>query len=153
MWPLIIACLVSAFWVSFLMTGLMRWIAPRVGLIDKPAARKVHVVPTPLGGGIGIWCGVVLPLLAAQILIGMWNQNPPSWLPLELRQHLEGAESRTSELWWIIAAATVLAMTGLMDDLLPLSWKLRILIQFGVSIAVVASGVRATVFVSNPCVG
>ena len=153
MWPLIIACLASAFWVSFLTTGLMRWIAPRVGLIDKPAARKVHVVPTPLGGGIGIWCGVVLPLVAAQVLIWIWSQNPPDWLPLELKEHLPGAEFRKKELWGIITAATVLAITGLMDDLRPLSWKLRIVLQFGVSIAVVLSGVRATVFQNYPWIG
>ena len=153
MWPLIITCLVSAFWVSFLMTALMRWVAPRLGLIDQPAARKVHVVPTPLGGGIGIWCGVVVPLVAAQFLISIWGKNPPDWLPLELSQHLAGAAYRSSELWGIITAATLLAVTGLIDDFRPLSWKLRIALQFGVSIAVVLSGVQATIFLSNPWIG
>ncbi len=153
MWLFIAGCLISAFWMSFLATGLMRLIAPRIGLIDKPAARKVHVVPTPLGGGIGIWCGVVLPLLVAQILIWIWRKNPPEWLPLELTQHLAGANFRARELWGIIAAATVLSITGLVDDFRPLSWRLRIALQFGVSIAVVLSGVRATVFVSNPWIG
>ena len=153
MWPLIIGCLASSFWVSFLMTFLMRWLAPRVGLIDKPAARKVHVIPTPLGGGVGIWCGVVLPLIAAQLLVLIWRQNPPDWLPLELRQQLEGAAYRGRELWGIIVAATILAITGLIDDLRPLSWKFRIFLQFGVSIAVVVSGVRATVFLANPWIG
>ena len=153
MWPLIIGCLVSSFWVSFLMTFLMRWLAPRVGLIDKPAARKVHVIPTPLGGGVGIWCGVVFPLIAAQLLVLIWRQNPPDWLPLELSQQLAGAAYRARELWGIIVAATILAITGLMDDLRPLSWKFRIFLQFGVSIAVVISGVRATVFLANPWIG
>ncbi len=153
MWPFIAGCLVSAFLVSFLVTGLMRWVAPQIGLIDKPAARKVHLVPTPLGGGVGIWCGVVLPLVAAQVLILLWRTHPPAWLPLELSQHLAGAAFRARELWGIIAAASVLAITGLVDDLRPLSWKLRIALQFGVSIAVVLSGVRATVFVSVPWVG
>ena len=153
MWPLIAGCLISAFWVSFLLTGLMRWVAPRMGLIDKPAARKVHVVPTPLGGGIGIWCGVVLPLVVAQIMIQFWMKSPPSWMPLELKEHLAGAVFRSRELWGIIVAASILAVTGLVDDLRPLSWKLRIAIQFGVSIAVVLAGVRATLFVSDPWIG
>lgn len=153
MWLLIVVCLLSAFWTSFLMTGVMRIVAPRVGLIDKPAARKVHVVPTPLGGGIGIWCGVVLPLLAAQILILWWRKNPPEWLPLELSQHLAGATYRARELWGIIAAATVLSITGLIDDFRPLSWKLRIGLQFAIATAVVLSGVRATIFVNSPWVG
>ena len=153
MWPLIAGCLISAFWVSFLATGLMRLISPRVGLIDKPAARKVHVVPTPLGGGVGIWCGVVIPLAVAQTLILIWSKSPPTWMPLELAEHISGALYRSRELWGIIVAASILAVTGLVDDLRPLSWKLRIAIQFVVSIAVVLAGVRATVFVSNPWIG
>ena len=135
------------------MTGLMRLISPRIGLIDKPGARKVHLIPTPLGGGIGIWCGVVLPLVAAQILIFLWGKSPPEWLPLELAQHLAGATYRARELWAIIAAATVLSVTGLVDDFRPLSWKFRMGLQFGVSILVVLMGVRATVFVNSPLIG
>ena len=153
MWLLMTGCLLSAFLTSLLATALMRRLAPSVGLIDKPAARKVHLVPTPLGGGIGIWCGVVLPLAAAQLLIWVWQQSPPNWLPEEVTRHLAGAKYRTGELWGILAAATILAVTGLVDDFRPLSWKWRLFLQFGVSIAVVASGVRATVFVSNPWVG
>ena len=135
------------------MTGVMRLVAPRIGLIDKPAARKVHLVPTPLGGGIGIWCGVVFPLAIAQILVFLWRKSPPEWLPIELAQHLAGATFRARELWGIIAAATVLSATGLFDDFRPLSWKFRIGLQFGVSMAVVISGVRATIFVESPLLG
>jgi UDP-GlcNAc:undecaprenyl-phosphate GlcNAc-1-phosphate transferase len=153
MWLLISGCLCSAFVTSLLATWLMRQVAPRLGLIDKPGARKVHLTPTPLGGGVGIWCGVVLPLAVAQGLVLLWHKSPPAWLPAEMAQHLNGVIYRSNELWGIIAAATVLAITGLVDDFRPLSWKLRLLLQFGVSIAVVASGVRATVFLSNPWVG
>ena len=153
MWPLIAGCLISAFAVSYLMTWLMRWIAPRIGLIDKPASRKVHVVPTPMGGGIGIWFGVVIPLVVAQILIQFWQTAPPTWLPLELAEHLRGAAYRSTELWGIVAAATILAVTGLIDDFRPLSWKLRMSLQVAVSAAVVMSGVRASIFISYPWIG
>lgn len=153
MWLLTAGCLTSAFITSLLATLVMRWVAPRIGLIDQPAARKVHLVPTPLGGGAGIWCGVVFPLAAAQSLIWFWQQNPPEWLPGELARHLAGAMYRSGELWGIVGAATLLAVTGLADDFRPLSWKLRLLLQFGVSIAIVASGVRATLFVTNPWPG
>lgn len=153
MWLFIAGCLLSAFWVSFIATGLMRFVSPRIGLIDKPAARKVHLVPTPLGGGVGIWLGVVIPLVAVQLLIWAWRKAPPEWLPLELSQHLAGANLRARELWGIIAAASLLAVTGLIDDFRPLSWRLRMGLQFGVSIAIVLSGVRATIFVGNPLIG
>lgn len=153
MWVLVACCLGSAFVTSLVATYLMRQVAPRIGLIDKPAARKVHLVPTPLGGGIGIWCGVVLPLVAAQVMIYQWKQSPPDWMPAELTKHLAGSLYRARELWGVIAAATILALTGLVDDFRPLPWKLRLALQLGVSAAVVAAGVRATVFISNPWVG
>ena len=153
MWFFLLGCLLPAFWVSFLTTGLMRVIAPRVGLIDKPAARKVHLAPTPLGGGVGIWAGVVLPLAVAQVLVLIWRQNPPVWLPLELQEHLAGAASRSTELWGVLGAATLLAIMGLVDDFRPLPWKPRMAVQLAVSAAVVFSGVRATIFVNNPWVG
>ena len=153
MWILVACCLGSAFITSLVTTFLVRRLAPRFGLIDKPAARKVHTVPTPLGGGIGIWCGVVFPLAAAQILVLRWNQSPPDWLPAELARHLAGSIYRSRELWGVIGAATVLAITGLIDDFRPLPWKLRLFLQFGFSTAVVAAGVRATVFMHNPWVG
>lgn len=150
---LIAGCLLPALITSLAMTGLIRWLAPRWGLIDKPSARKVHQVPTPLGGGIGIWCGVMLPLVAVQICISVWSQSPPSWLPADLAPHLAGAVSRSRELWLVMGASTVLAATGLMDDFRPLSWRLRLALQFGISALIVAAGVRATVFSSNPWFG
>ena len=57
------------------------------------------------------------------------------------------------ELWGVVGAATVLAITGLLDDFRPLSWKLRLFLQFSVSTCVVVCGVRATVFASNPWFG
>ena len=64
----VLACVVPAFLVSVVTTGAMRVLSPKIGLIDQPAARKVHKAPTALGGGIGIWMGVVLPLALVQIV-------------------------------------------------------------------------------------
>ncbi len=150
---MILGCLLPAFWVSFLATGAVRWIAPLVGLIDRPSARKVHVIPTPLGGGVGIWCGVVIPLGIAQLLIVFLPNQVASWLPPSLTQHVAGAVWRSSELWIILGGGTVLAVAGLLDDFRPLPWIPRLLLQFGVSAAVVWSGVRASLFLADPWVG
>ena len=61
--------------------------APRWGLIDKPAARKVHVTPTPLGGGVAIWLAVVLPFAVGQVLLWLVASGAVSrqWLSAEAR--------------------------------------------------------------------
>ena len=47
-------------------TPLMRYIAPYLGVIDQPSARKVHVEPTPRLGGMAIFVAVMLALLFLQ---------------------------------------------------------------------------------------
>src|SRR5262245_9438410 len=114
-----LACALPAFCVSLLVTAAMRRIAPKLGLIDQPAARKVHAVPTPLGGGIGIVCGFVLPLLAADLTI-RWcvaQSTLPVWLPVDWHVHLPGVLQRTGQLWAIVATGLVLSVMGLIDDL------------------------------------
>ena len=44
--------------VTYLLTGLVRRLAIRVGAIANPRARDVHVAPIPRMGGIGIFLGV-----------------------------------------------------------------------------------------------
>lgn len=151
-------CVLSAFWISFLGSFVVRGLAPRWGLIDRPAARKFHKEPTPLGGGLAIWCGVVLPLAMAQGVVWWLQQASPegatsTWLPVMLREHLAGALYKAPQLWSILAAGTVLAGMGLIDDFRPLPWQPRLLVQLACGAFVVASGVRATFFLENFWVG
>jgi len=89
--------------ISWLLTALLiRW-APRLGLVDYPSDRKVHVQPTPRGGGLAIFAAVLavsfqLSVLSSQTLL-----------------------------------ATVILLLGLLDDLRPLPWPIRLIVQFAVS--------------------
>ena len=112
MFFLIAACFGSAFVVSIVTTRLMRTLSPRWGLIDQPAARKVHVTPTPLGGGIGIWAGVVVPIAMAQAVVYWLSglEQLPEWLPEEILPHLGGVTFRSAKLWGILGAGTILSV-------------------------------------------
>ena len=68
MLQLLIAAFVVAGLVSCCVTPIVRRFAPALGLIDLPGHRKVHVTPTPRGGGIAIFLGAVVPLLATCML-------------------------------------------------------------------------------------
>jgi UDP-GlcNAc:undecaprenyl-phosphate GlcNAc-1-phosphate transferase len=149
------ACLVPAFVISFAVTGLMRRLAPRWGLIDRPADRKMHRLPTALGGGIGIWLGIVVPLAAAQIAaFGLTRASSPlEWLPADVVVHLHGVLDRAGQMWSILAAATILAAMGLIDDIRDLPWLPRLLVQLAVACGLAAAGVRATIFLPIPWLG
>jgi Fuc2NAc and GlcNAc transferase len=60
--------LTAAIVVSALLTGLLRWYAPRAGLIDRPNSRSSHSLPTPRGGGLAI---VVTSLVAMAVLLSL----------------------------------------------------------------------------------
>jgi UDP-GlcNAc:undecaprenyl-phosphate GlcNAc-1-phosphate transferase len=151
----LIACLLPSFLVALLATGAMRRLAPRWGLIDQPAARKFHVKPTPLGGGVGIWLGVVLPIAAAQLAAFVMTRHEGlrGLIPAEVAVHLDGVLYRSGQMWAILLGGTVLACMGLMDDLKNLPWQPRLGVQACVAAGLAAYGVRATVFAPQPWIG
>ncbi len=145
--------LLTAWIVGF----VVRWFAPRMGLVDHPGDRKVHKAATPLGGGLAIWLGVLTPFAMGTFLIwriksqGGAGQGVP-WLarlPLELSRHIDGAWETSDSLWIILGAATVMMLVGLADDAWNLGWIARLAVQFGVAAFCVGwQGWRATAFIN-----
>lgn len=148
---LITGAIIPSMVVSWLAMHVLRRKAESFGLVDRPAGHKAHQQPTPAGGGIGIWLGVVVPLALGQCLL-WWTatSSPPSFLPEIAVQHLGGLGKQSSKLWLLVAAATVLMLLGLADDRRGLDWKLRLSIQTAVAAVVVAAGWRLSLFVDLP---
>lgn len=148
--------LLPSFGVAWSATFLVRHWAPRVGLIDRPGARKVHQIPTPLGGGIAIALGVLVPFAVGQVFLlqpsvaELWGGFPAFVVP-----HLEGLAARSGGLWTLLGGALVLMVVGLVDDLRGLDWRLRLGIQFLVAGVCVVSqgGLRLTAFIELPYLG
>ncbi|HND53738.1 MAG TPA: MraY family glycosyltransferase [Pirellulaceae bacterium] len=144
--PLVLACL-----ATFV---IRRW-APRWGLVDQPAARKVHTTPTPLGGGLGIWFGVVTTFGLGQLALAIVAFQPglAEWVPEAVRPHLAGLQAKSGGLWGLLAGGTVLVFLGLTDDKRGLPWQLRLVVQFAVAAGCVAwLGLRLTAFIGIPAI-
>ncbi|HVJ82860.1 MAG TPA: MraY family glycosyltransferase [Planctomycetia bacterium] len=109
--------------------------APRVGLIDRPAARKLHLAPMPMGGGVAIYLTVMAAMLGA--VAGAWlTLKVPALgalIPESLAKYVPGVLSKASELGWIALAGTVQMLLGLVDDRRPggLDYKLRLAVEVG----------------------
>lgn len=148
----VLGSFLPAFLVSVLATALIRRIAPRLGLMDHPAARKVHQRATPLGGGIAIWFGVVSTLSALGLLAMALNRGwvPRSWVPELVLTHLSGALTRTGRLTTILTAATLLMVMGLLDDLRTIGWLPRLLVQALLAAGIASSGVQLSLFIAYP---
>jgi UDP-GlcNAc:undecaprenyl-phosphate GlcNAc-1-phosphate transferase len=146
--------------IAWLGGYVVRSWAPRVGLVDHPGRRKTHSAPTPLGGGIAIWLGVVLPLAVGSIITACAGSTlplPQGWSTGALRPladfvepHLAGLREQLPRLWLMLGAGTLLLLLGLADDFRGLDWRARLGVEVLVALLMVWQGWKLTVFLRLP---
>ena len=116
------------FLFAFLGTGaltpLMVWIGHRWNLVDIPADRKIHVVPTPRLGGIALYAGFIGSLLLNSIV--------PDWMVA------------------VLVAGSLLLIIGVLDDIRELPAWAKLLGQLLAAGIVTASGKVLTLFPPGP---
>lgn len=122
-----------SFLIAVLATAFMKSFAPRIGFVDKPGHRKIHANPKPLGGGVAIFWGIALPMLA--VLIGAWLIHLPDDSPYA--PYLGGVQKQTPMGLAILGALLVMHLMGLWDDRRGLGPYLKLLIQLAVVTALV----------------
>ena len=66
--PILIASI-----TTFVAISLLRPFAISIDLVDKPNGRKLHTGSVPLIGGIAMYIGVIVSILAAQIDLNKYN--------------------------------------------------------------------------------
>jgi UDP-N-acetylmuramyl pentapeptide phosphotransferase/UDP-N-acetylglucosamine-1-phosphate transferase len=98
-----------AFGVAFVLTPVLRDWAKRRGLLDVPNDASSHTVPTPRNGGFAILAGI---LAGSSILL-----TTSDWKTIAL-----------------IAAAALLPVT---DEVMPISRKVRLVLQVCIAIGIV----------------
>ena len=59
-----IAAFAGSFLFTFVLTPIVREVNRRLGMVDKPDARRINKIPVPRGGGLAIVAGVLLPYAA-----------------------------------------------------------------------------------------
>jgi UDP-GlcNAc:undecaprenyl-phosphate GlcNAc-1-phosphate transferase len=111
---------VGALLIAFAATPVARRIAPRLGVMDHPNARKVHAQPMPLLGGAAI---VIASLLALVLL----------------RDRFE-----FQQLSAILLGAALMALMGFYDDRWGLRPILKLIGQIGAATILIVAGVKVT---------
>ncbi len=150
---LIMAAIVPSWLISWVVVGWVRGAAQRLGLLDKPGARKVHTTPIPLGGGLGIWAGVVGTMAAATLAVWLAGHNAElaSRLPGSITRYLPGLLGKVAEIWVIVGCGTVLMILGLIDDRRGIPWWFRLGVEVLVAtFCVVWQGLQLTAFIPVP---
>ena len=110
---LLLASLVALSITTACMPGLQRW-ALRVGLTDRPGARKVHTAPVPRVGGVAMAAGILIPTVMV--------------VPLN------------AAMLGFLGGVLVLLAFGLWDDSRDLDYRLKFIGQFAAVALVIALG-------------
>lgn len=108
---------------SWLFTPIYRRLAWKLGMVDKPNARRLNEVPVPNGGGLVI-------MGAFWLAVGLSGTHHPS---------LQG----------LAVGSIIIGLTGVIDDRWELRPKLKFMGQILAAVAVVAGG-TVIQFVTNP---
>jgi UDP-GlcNAc:undecaprenyl-phosphate GlcNAc-1-phosphate transferase len=114
---------VVALVTSYLLTPHVKRFAIRAGALDKPDFRKVHTQPIPRMGGLAIYAGFLLAVLASV--------------------HIN------RELFGILLGGTVILAVGIMDDLKPMPAKVKLFGQILAACVPMLFGVRIE-WLTNP---
>jgi len=103
-------------------TPVVRRLALRMGVIDQPSARKIHLKPVPLLGGVAIYAAFIAALL------------------------LFGNRYGLTELISILVGASLMSFLGVWDDRRDLSPWFRLVGQFLAASILVVTGVHIGTF-------
>ena len=113
----------ASFFVTFLMSLLLSPLSHKLGLVDHPNERKLHTRRIPLVGGWAMYLAIVASFL--------WFHN----LSFSFHDIV------------LLFAASLLVLTGSIDDRFDLSYKLRIGIQvFAACLIVYGAGIYVSDF-------
>ncbi|RMF39772.1 MAG: undecaprenyl/decaprenyl-phosphate alpha-N-acetylglucosaminyl 1-phosphate transferase [Planctomycetota bacterium] len=148
-----IASVLTAAGISWSVVGVVCRFADRLGLVDRPGVRKVHTRPVPLGGGLGIWAGVVGTLGMGTLLVVLLPAIPAVWerLPGSIHAYMGGMRDKIPEVWGLVLGGTALMLVGLADDRRGLPWWVRLGIEFAVAAGCVYwQGLHLTAFIDLP---
>jgi UDP-GlcNAc:undecaprenyl-phosphate GlcNAc-1-phosphate transferase len=126
--PYILLYGIAAAAIAALITAVVVPFVARVGcslqVLDIPGGRRDHTQPTPRLGGLAILCGVALGAVASAVI---------AWQRLALRP------SRV-ELGALLVATAIVALTGLVEDVVGLRVGTKLLAQIVAASILVAAG-------------
>lgn len=115
--------------LTYLLTGLIRRVAVRVGAVATPRARDVHAVPIPRMGGLGMYLGVLAGMAMAHQLPVLRRAFEYSLDPLG-----------------VIIGGGVIVLIGALDDVFELDAWTKLAGQVMCAGVLVIFGVQWTVF-------
>lgn len=132
-----------AFFASIFMSPVAIRLAPKIGAVDIPKdGRRMHTKPMPRFGGLAIFCGTMLSLVAIQF---RFADKLESQL-IEMGATWNGVSPNA--IIGIILGGALIYLLGVIDDLKNLPAKLKFVAQMLIACVPFYFGVRIN-FITN----
>jgi UDP-GlcNAc:undecaprenyl-phosphate GlcNAc-1-phosphate transferase len=109
--------------ITYYLTPYVKSLAIKLGALDAPDARKVHKTPIPRMGGLAIYAGFIIAVLASI--------------------HLD------REIIGLIVGGTVILVVGIIDDMVQLPAKVKLLGQIAAAAVLIIFDIRID-WLTNP---
>ncbi|MED4839772.1 MraY family glycosyltransferase [Weizmannia sp. CD-2023] len=120
---MIFLTLFICFMLTILLTPLIKKLAIRIGAVDKPNQRKVHMKVMPRLGGLAIYISFIAGVL-------LFQPDSSHSLP-------------------ILLGSLIIVITGMVDDVRELSPRVKLIGQLAAALVVVLSGIHVE-FINLP---
>ena len=132
---------IGALAISLILVPLVRRIAISRTIMDAPGGHKSHTLPVPYLGGLAMVVAFSVAVIAGALVRqdlsfvdGAISFNPGGIF--------EPGASTLGELLLVLALALALSVMGLVDDLRGLHPYVRLAVELGVAVALIAYGIQ-----------
>ena len=144
-----LAVWVGALLLSALLCPLVYRLATRVGVLDQPDARKVHTTPVPRWGGVSIFLGFYFA-----VGVALWFSLGEAVSPVArfvggvtgalsaAGDQLPSDQAARSAMVGLLLGGTLMVLLGMLDDLLALPARVKLLGQFLIAWVFVYFGIE-----------
>ncbi|WP_449277596.1 MraY family glycosyltransferase [Leucobacter sp. GX24907] len=124
MTPFLIVAVTAAAVTAAASWAVLR-LSRRYGLAPEVRARDVHRAPTPRLGGVAMFVGLLVAFVVGA-----------------LQPAFQGVYDRPGQVWAMIGACTLIAIVGVLDDLLDLDWMIKLAAQLAAAGLLAWQGVQ-----------
>ncbi len=107
-----VLALIGAFLLSLVFTPLVRFMAFRVGAVDKPNARRINKVPMPSSGGLAIFLSFLISTLI--------------FMPMVL-EDVSWKQSYFNYILPVVVGGMIVTVVGFIDDIYELKPRTKML--------------------------
>ncbi len=137
-----IAAFIVACASSFSATPFAIWLSKRWGVLDYPDSRKVHQVPIPRWGGIGIYIGILMGVLGTYIGFPRFRQLLNYRYQVYNHGEMVSVITLDKQLAGILVGLSFVVFLGMQDDRRGVAALPKLLTQIIASLVALNYGVQ-----------